>query len=217
MTFEEKLKQKLPELFHKNETGEMYVPCGCYCPVGWEQLTEDVLTSIRNHVLYSGNSERINVAFFKVYRAIWIPIYNFFYRLFNPEKVPLKERFFKTKRLIAWKLSSNEQFEAEKTLLGYKLRQKLKTFDTWIRGGRNEFRGVPIRPVKIEQIKEKFAGLRIYVSGGDDVVRGELSFAEYLSFKTCMWTGERGSAYNKGHWMVTASDEKAKELGLTKR
>jgi hypothetical protein len=206
-----KLRTEFPDLFYKDDCGELYVPCGCYCPKGWETLVYDLLRSINNHVTHSNTSEKINVRFFQVYKGIWIPIYNFIYRLVNPDKVPLKYRFIKYK-VGNFRVIRNEELELQKTKFGYRIREKLKKLDTWIKGGRYEYKGVPIPPVKIDQIKEKFGGLRVYISGGDDYVRGAISFAEYLSQKTCRWTGGLGESYNKRSWIVTASKEKIEEF-----
>lgn len=218
MDFEQKLFDKFPELFAKKEDGTMYVPCGTYCPVGWEQIVEDVLGTVRGYVKYSNDSVEDNVAFYKVYKAVWIPIYNFLYRLVNPEKVSLKHRFVRNKLpTMKFRSFTKEQIEAERLLLGNRIREKLKKFDTWIKGGRYPFKSVPIRPVQIDQIKEKFGGLRIYYSGGDARVSGMIIFAESLARKTCMFTGERGaSLYKDGGWIVTASEARAKEFGLIK-
>ena len=60
-------------------------------------------------------------------------------------------------------------------------------------------------PVKFDQIKEKFGGLRVYFSGGDDYVDGLVSMAECWSFKTCETCGERGEP-TKGGWIMTLCD-----------
>lgn len=57
-------------------------------------------------------------------------------------------------------------------------------------------------PVKFDQIKEKYGGLRAYFSGGDDYVEGLVSMAEAMSYKICEVCGERGSP-NKGGWIST--------------
>lgn len=214
--FEQHLKNKFPDLFHKDEKGELYVPCGCYCPEGWETLVEDLLESIHGYVTHSTKSEKDNIWFYRIYKAIWIPIYNFIYRLVNPAKVPLKYRFFQYK-VGNFRAISNKEFEVQKAKLGYKIREKLKALDTWIKGKRYEYKSVPIPAVKIEQIKEKFGGLRVYISGGDSHVYGKISFAESLSFKTCMFTGDRGERYDKNGWIVTASKQKIEEFENAKR
>jgi hypothetical protein len=61
-------------------------------------------------------------------------------------------------------------------------------------------------PVKFDQIKEKFGGLRIYHSGGDDYIDGVISMAESFSYEICEICGERGKP-NKGGWIVTLCDK----------
>ena len=56
--------------------------------------------------------------------------------------------------------------------------------------------------VKFDQIKEKFGGLRIYYSGGDDYIRGAISMAEEMSYKICEVCGNKGSP-NKNGWIHT--------------
>ena len=60
--------------------------------------------------------------------------------------------------------------------------------------------------VKIEQIKEKFGGLRFYCHGGDDKVAGMIHFAEYLCSRTCEVSGERGELCSRGGWYKTLSE-----------
>jgi len=60
-------------------------------------------------------------------------------------------------------------------------------------------------PVKFDQIKEKFGGLRVYFTGGDDYVEGLVSMAEAWSYKTCEVCGEKGSP-NKTGWITTLCD-----------
>lgn len=57
-------------------------------------------------------------------------------------------------------------------------------------------------PVKFDQIKEKFGGLRIYYSGGDSYIHGAISMAEEISYKICEVCGNSGKP-NKGGWIVT--------------
>lgn len=57
-------------------------------------------------------------------------------------------------------------------------------------------------PVKFDQIKEKFGGLRIYFTGGDSYIEGLVSMAESFSYQICELCGERGKP-NKGGWIST--------------
>jgi len=58
------------------------------------------------------------------------------------------------------------------------------------------------RPVKFDQVKEKYGGLRVYFSGGDDYVDGLISMAENMSYKTCEACGNPGKP-NEGGWITT--------------
>lgn len=60
-------------------------------------------------------------------------------------------------------------------------------------------------PVRFDQIKEKFGGLRIYYSGGDDYVRGVINMAEEISYSTCEVCGNKGQPNKKG-WITTLCD-----------
>lgn len=56
--------------------------------------------------------------------------------------------------------------------------------------------------VKFDQIKEKYGGLRLYFSGGDDYVEGLVSIAEAMSYKICDICGNKGQP-NDGGWIST--------------
>lgn len=213
--FEEKLKQKFPDLFHTNEKGELYVPCGCYCPVGWQPIVEDVLDSINSYLKHSTKSEKNpdHEFFFWFWKEIWVPIHNWLFRLFDPEKITLLERLsLKPKQRKGWVVVLPEEQKRREKLLGSRLRAKLYKIEEWFKKGKREYRSVPMPSFKLEQIKEKFGGLRIYVSCSDDYVHGQLHFASYLASKTCMFTGEPGERYNKNGWIVTASKEQIQKF-----
>lgn len=61
-------------------------------------------------------------------------------------------------------------------------------------------------PVKFDQIKEKFGGLRVYFTGGDSYIEGLVSMAESFSYKICEVCGERGKP-NEGGWISTLCDK----------
>jgi len=61
-------------------------------------------------------------------------------------------------------------------------------------------------PVTFDQIKEKYGGLRVYYSGGDDYVDGVIDMAEEMSYKTCERCGFPGSPNRQG-WMMTLCDK----------
>ena len=60
-------------------------------------------------------------------------------------------------------------------------------------------------PVKFDQVKEKFGGLRAYYSGGNDYIRGLVTMAETMSYKICEVCGNKGKA-NKSGWIITLCD-----------
>lgn len=61
-------------------------------------------------------------------------------------------------------------------------------------------------PVKFDQVKEKYGGLRIYFSGGDDYVEGLVSMAEAISYNICEVCGNKGTP-NKGGWITTLCEK----------
>jgi hypothetical protein len=59
--------------------------------------------------------------------------------------------------------------------------------------------------VKFDQIKEKYGGLRLYFSGGDEYIEGLVSMAEAMSYKICEVCGNKGEP-NKQGWISTRCD-----------
>ena len=57
-------------------------------------------------------------------------------------------------------------------------------------------------PVKFDQVKEKYGGLRLYFSGGDEYVEGLINMAEAFSYTVCEVCGNKGEP-NKGGWIST--------------
>jgi hypothetical protein len=85
---------------------------------------------------------------------------------------------------VCWRISQHEEY--------IKTRKKYKLTDA-----EEEY-----YPVKFDQVKEKYGGLRIYYSGGDDYVEGAISMAEEMSYKICEICGNSGKP-NKGGWITT--------------
>lgn len=63
-----------------------------------------------------------------------------------------------------------------------------------------------VAQVVIEQIKEKFGGLRFYYQGGDDTIAGMVRMAESWADATCEQCGKPGVIRN-GNWIRTLCDE----------
>jgi len=64
--------------------------------------------------------------------------------------------------------------------------------------------GVP--QVTVDQVKEKFGGLRFYYEGGDDVIDGMVRMAEGMSEVTCEVCGKPGESRGNG-WIRTLCEE----------
>lgn len=64
----------------------------------------------------------------------------------------------------------------------------------------------PYNNFDVGQVKEKFAGLRFYYSGGDNYAAGAVSLAESLSYHICEGCGKPGSLRTDG-WNKTECDE----------
>lgn len=60
------------------------------------------------------------------------------------------------------------------------------------------------RPTQVTctQMKEKYAGLRFYTNGNDDIVEGMIMMAEYICDNTCQFCGsENNVSKNIEGWM----------------
>jgi len=75
--------------------------------------------------------------------------------------------------------------------------------------------GVDITPkvdwIKVEQIKEKFGGLRFYYQGGDERISGMETMAEIWAGRTCERCGNKGER-RSGGWIRTLCDEHEAEI-----
>jgi hypothetical protein len=58
---------------------------------------------------------------------------------------------------------------------------------------------------KIQQVKEKFGGLRFYLDGADDYTDGAISMAESWAARTCEQCGAPGQR-RSGGWIRTLCD-----------
>ncbi|NBX49342.1 hypothetical protein EBT25_05220 [bacterium] len=65
-----------------------------------------------------------------------------------------------------------------------------------------------IDEVIVDQIKEKFGGLRFYYHGGDQYIAGLVEMAESMSYFTCEQCGGRGKRRSTG-WIRTLCDTHA--------
>jgi hypothetical protein len=68
----------------------------------------------------------------------------------------------------------------------------------------------PIEQVVVEQIKEKFGGLRFYYRGGNDTIAGMVAMAESFAEHTCETCGDIGKR-RSGGWIRTLCDKHEEE------
>ena len=61
----------------------------------------------------------------------------------------------------------------------------------------------PGKDFEIVQVKEKFGGLRYYVSTASEEIFGLIDAAERLSYKTCEECGDKGSLDQRFGWYLT--------------
>jgi hypothetical protein len=70
--------------------------------------------------------------------------------------------------------------------------------------------GQEIAQVEVDQIKEKFGGLRFYYSGGDDEISGMVRMAEAWADIACEECGAAGIR-RSGGWIRTLCDKHEEE------
>lgn len=68
-----------------------------------------------------------------------------------------------------------------------------------------------VEPVTVNQIKEKFGGLRFYYSGGDDTIHGMVQVAEAWASRTCEECGAPATKQTSG-WIKTVCDKHYDEI-----
>jgi len=66
-------------------------------------------------------------------------------------------------------------------------------------------------PIYINQIKEKFGGLRFYYSGGDDYIDGMTSLAEDMSYNICEQCGSTENVGQTNGWISVMCEKCAKK------
>jgi hypothetical protein len=76
--------------------------------------------------------------------------------------------------------------------------------------------GQDIAQVEVNQIKEKFGGLRFYYSGGDDEISGMVRMAEAWAYIACEECGAAGKR-RSGGWIRTLCDQHEAEYQARKK
>jgi len=184
--FESILMNKYPDLFYKKEDGTLTCPCRAWVPEGWRAIVYELCGSIDNYIKCTST--------FKL--RVLSPKY-YFWNFLRAATQGLHHFIIKK---VCKKLNKHT-FNQPWFKLNHKLNRLAGKYASYDR----------IHPpaVKIDQIKEKFGGLRFYYSGGDKEVAGMVNFAEYLCNKTCEVSGERGELHIRGSWLKTLSPKVA--------
>lgn len=173
--------QKYPDLFCKNDSGELECPCGAWVPPGWHEIVDDLCGAITQ---YTKCTYRTNMEITSNMYYFWNACTSFVDWCYK--------RFLKM-------FPKCNKWEYNKPVFSFieKFRQRSCKCV--------KYNKVYPPAVKIDQIKEKFGGLRFYYSGGDDCVKGMVFMAEHLCSKTCDATGEAGVLCCRHHWFKTLS------------
>lgn len=66
--------------------------------------------------------------------------------------------------------------------------------------------------VIVQQVKEKFGGLRFYTSAAPEAYRDMIREAEQESYKTCYWCGNPAKTITENYFMQTVCMACRKEL-----
>lgn len=66
---------------------------------------------------------------------------------------------------------------------------------------------LPPLTIQVDQVKEKFGGLRFYYSGGDDEISGMVGLAESLSYNICETCGNTKNIGRTKGWITTMCQE----------
>lgn len=187
--FEQYLMDKYPTLFYSSTEG-LTCPCGVWVPRGWEPIIDDLCGAINDYTkhTYRFQSKVINKIYY-IWRGIELFTDKLHLRIIKNisilNKPAFNKPFFSLLKWLALKKSKHIKWEKKYP-----------------------------EPTTIDQIKEKFGGLRFYFSGGDDQINGMVRFAEYLCDHTCEITGKPGKTYTNSHkWVKTLCEEEAIKLG----
>jgi hypothetical protein len=210
-TFNERLKEKHPSLFPKGENGEVLDPsCGAYCPPGWEPLVFMLCTKIE-HLVKTPEMICVNPRSFQIKNFIFNKIlrpavYPIIYKIDPVEEIRRRNGHV---RALTRKQSEDIRKQFPKRTKAAKILHKCLSVFYPSRKWKPK---KEIPPVTIEQIKEKFGGLRFYYNGGDNRISAVVDFAEMLSMTICEESGQTGAirVANRGY-VRTLSPELAEK------
>lgn len=110
-----------------------------------------------------------------------------------------------TKSLICFGCEHSDGWYGILSSLCFKIKQHETNINEQLKYNTDPEYKLDYTPVKFDQIKEKFGGLRVYYCGGDEYVCGMVSMAEAISYQICEECGNKGGP-NKGGWIKTTCE-----------
>ena len=125
----------------------------------------------------------------------WYDILERTFRCITSRYVSAVRRLEEYKHVLEYKIKENPSANYDDLSVIHKMENTIK----------EEYEMLPV----FEQIKSKFAELRIYGSNVTPYVQGVLDMAEEMSRMTCESCGERGNVYSNG-WITVLCDDHAK-------
>lgn len=179
---DQKLCEKYPKIF-ADRGKNMMESCmywGLAVEEGWYDIIDVLCNSIQQHIDQSVKDKERN----EKHNAMVIATRAGDLSLFNEAKVKLSEEW--KAKYLAEILDASED----------------GTY--WSRGIR--LVKPVVEQVVAEQVKEKFGGLRFYYRGGDEYIRGLVSFAESMSYRVCEDCGKPGTVGGRGWIRTLCSD-----------
>lgn len=172
-----KLWDKYPELFkNKNESIMVsLIPFGFECNDGWYWLIDQLCDNIQSYI--DSNSERSMI----------------------------KNKYASKLMKILKKIKFNKFISRYKLLRT--VRDKLLTFE-FLNNLEAKFEKHIVKTIPqvvVDQVKEKFGGLRFYYHGGNNMTDGMVWLVENMSYDICETCGSTTNVtQSKGGWITTA-------------
>lgn len=77
----------------------------------------------------------------------------------------------------------------------------------------DKFKAIP--QIEAVQVKEKFGGLRFYISHNDEYCRGLIHMAESMSLRICEYCGKPGEIKKGGGYWIRTLCDPCREYSLT--
>jgi len=190
-----KLYNKYPKIFRQKDLSmqETCMNWGIDCDDGWFNLLDCLCSNIQRRI-DDPHQEKV--------KSLPKDFYNFVIKKIN-------NGLFGLSRLVegrkwnetGWRVMTMQEAEARRPIC-----KNLEKFAMNIPRARYKFKKIEICQVEATQVKEKLAGLRFYVQGGNDEIYNYISFAESMSYKTCECCGNPGYLCDNRGWYKTLCD-----------